>query len=140
MKKLSYFVFGFSLFLTAISIFLFIFFNKPIEMQNFYANVTITSGDVGVDLNNTALTYGKVHSGGSSVRFISVSNDNPYPIIVKVSAEGDITPLLLFDKITIIKSGESVSIPVSANIPSDYPSASYDGNVKFKILKAFDKL
>lgn len=134
MRKLTYFLVVFSVLLLFISLTVLFLSDRIVQSETFYANVNI-SDRIGFDVNGSALTFGNVVSGGSSTRKIIIDNNYSFPIAVYVTAEGDIAPLLNFDKIVLIKEGESKLIPISV-VSSGFDYGAYTGNVSFKLLRS----
>jgi len=134
MKKLSYFLFVFSLFLFFSSLFGFFFAHKPIQTNTFYASVNVTDG-IGFDINSTALTFGNVVRGGSSNRNINLLNDYPFPVVAVINAQGKIAPLLHFDNPIYIGSNESRKLSFNVIAPVSYDENFYSGNVTVELYR-----
>lgn len=136
MRKVIFALFIFSLILLALSFCVFIFFNRSIQTQTFYASVNITEKIAGIDLNKSSLTFGKVHRGGTLTRNIDFYNQYPFPVIVIIDSSGTIKPFLFFEHKVYFKTNETRKIGFSV-APNETASLGiYDGNVTFKIKMA----
>src|SRR3989338_5689541 len=119
MKKLTYSLFIFSFIIMVLSLAVFLLSHKLIQKQTFYSSVNL-SDKGGFDVNGTALTFGEVHfKGGSSTRKVLLQNSYDFPIIAEVKAEGDIAPLLGFEKVILIDKGEEKEIGISVFVPEN---------------------
>ncbi len=137
-SKLSvvYVLFAFSAFFLILSFSLFFYYSKNIDVKEVYADVNITSDSGGFDLNNSALTFGKVTLGGSSTRSLKIFNDYEFPISVVVSKEGNISPYLFLEKKIRIQPNETRIYGISVIAPSDAKLGFYSGKIIFKTRKA----
>ena len=134
MKKLTYFIFIFSIIILLIAIFSFIINNKVIQTQTFYASVNVTDS-LAFDTNGTALTFGSIAQYGSSLRNIVFNNNYEFPVVAKINIEGDIEPLLEFDESVYIDKGEEKKITFTV-YSKNTSLGFYSGNVELKILPA----
>lgn len=136
MKKFSYILLIFSFFVFLISLIGFFWGHKPLQTQTFYASMNISNENVmGIDVNSTALSFGRVSRGGSSARNIQIQNGFNFPIIVAIHADGDIRPLLNFENVVKIEKGESKKIGFSVSTFSDIKEGFYSGNVSFELYE-----
>lgn len=65
-----------------------------LETQIIHTNF-ITSGNVGFDLNKTALTFGKVQPGQAASRSIFITNEFEQDIFVIVNTDGEFVDYLI---------------------------------------------
>ena len=107
-------------------------------LQNWelYSNVEVSADKGGFDLNTTALTMGIIKLGGASRRTINFTNDYDFPVLVKISAKGNITYLLQYETPVFVESGEKISIKFQATSTRETPVGEYEGFVKFKAVPA----
>ena len=134
MRKLSYFLFVFSLCIFSVSILGFIFNGHPIQTNTFYTSVNVTN-NIGFDLNSTALTFGNVVKGGSSSRNLNLVNNYPFPVVAIVRTEGEIAPLLHFDNIIDIGINESKKLSFSVLAYPYFNESLYTGNVFVELYR-----
>jgi hypothetical protein len=107
-----------------------------LEKWNLYTYVNVTSDRGGFDLNNTALTFGKIPLGGAAKRYIEIDNTHPFPIEVEISSEGTISPMLVYNESVIIDKGVAENISFSAVSTRNTTLGFYDGFVHFKTVPA----
>ena len=136
MKKLTYWLFGFSFFVSLVSISIFIFLNMPLYEKELDAEVIVTTREMGFDVNDTVLKFGKVTLGGSSMRRVLMYNNYSFPIRIVVEAGGEVKDLFVYDGETKIEPGETAFVPLSVVVPKDFPIGNYSGNFKFKVLRS----
>tara|TARA_Y100000310_G_C20632104_1_gene789198 strand:+ start:1162 stop:1572 length:411 start_codon:yes stop_codon:yes gene_type:complete len=132
MKKVSYVLLGFSFLILVFSLTGFVLREKPIQRDLLYASVNV-SDRLGFDVNGTALTFGEVIVRGSSVRNVIYNNNYDFPILAKISVEGDIGQMLDFEETVRIESGEEKKIPFFVST-GDYEMGYYSGDVEFEII------
>lgn len=120
----------------AFSLFSLFSIEKPLETRIIPAAFTLTDQNtVGIDVNTTLLTFGRVPFGGLSKRYVEVKNDYPHPITVRISATGNITSYLFLEKNDIVfQPGEVKNITIAIN-PNNGTYAAYDGEVAFTFWK-----
>lgn len=135
MKKLTYSLFGLSIFLFIVSISIFLIYMNPLQIRVVETNLNLTVGEIGFDLNNTSLAFGKIPIGSSSTRKFSISNSYSFPIKVVTKVNGDIEDFLIFDKFTNVESGEQKFISVLAKSNENSNEGFYSGELEFKILR-----
>lgn len=90
----------------------------------------------GFNLNKTALTYGTITLGGSSVRNVILGNSYSFPIIVKVFASESLTRFLTVEENLFIEPGESKKVGVTIQAPQDAEFGNYSGEISFVFLKS----
>ncbi len=110
---------------------------RAIEKWDLFANVTVTNDKGGFELNknSTDLTFGKVKLGGASTRFIDFTNSYEFPVVLKMSAEGTIAPLLHLEDIRFEKN-EMKRISISVATTNETELGYYSGYVRFRLLVA----
>lgn len=90
----------------------------------------------GFNLNKTALTYGTITPGGSSVRNVILGNSYSFPIVVKVFASESLTRFLTVEENLSIEPGESRKTAVTIQAPRDAEFGNYSGEISFVFLKS----
>ncbi len=106
-----------------------------LQKWSIYASVNVTDRG-GFDLNGTALTFGKIELLGSSTRYVNFTNGYNFPVFVKISANGNIAPLLSYENLAYVKEGEIEKIGISAVAKNDTRLGFYEGYVNFKVVPA----
>lgn len=109
-----------------------------LEKRTFYASVYVNESSGGFDLNATALTFGKIRAGleDTASRGIMFDNKYDFPVIAIISSEGEISPLLNYEKEVYVAGGESIKIGFSVSAKNDTLVGFYDGYVKIKVVPA----
>jgi len=104
-----------------------------LEKQELYARV-IVSDHYGVDVNSSALMFGMIVPGSSSVRKTTITNDHSQDINVEIFVKGDIKEFLQISENDFnLKTGESKEIVFAAIAPGDKEFGVYEGKVIFII-------
>jgi len=96
--------------------------------EKVYIATLSVSDHVGFDVNGTALTFGSVPLGGSSVRKLTFANTHPFPMIVEFGVDGDISNFLFFEKAIYLESGEEKEVKVTGVVPLNETFGNYSGN------------
>jgi hypothetical protein len=137
MRKFSYFLFGISFLIFLAALAVFVLQNRVLEEEDFYASVEISESGAGFDVNDSALTFGKISKfGGSSTRNVVFENGYGFPVRVGVSAEGNIAGILDFEKSVFFNSTESGEIPITALGFESVGDGFYEGIVKLSVKPA----
>jgi hypothetical protein len=92
----------------------------------------IIGNRTGFDMSTEKITFGMITKKGSCRRDIFLSNNKDYPIEIKVSKNGNISPFVLIsDNKFVLNPGEEKKVSFTA---SSYPEAeygSYNGKARF---------
>jgi len=135
MKKLSFLIFCFSILILILSLVSFFYFSRPIASWNVYMSFEPTEDTGGFDLNNTALTFGKVPRGSSSMRNMDFDNNYDFPVRVAVNVNGTISPYISYPKEVIFESHERGKISFTINPPFGIENGSYEGFARVYVYK-----
>jgi len=104
-----------------------------LEKQERYARV-IVSDHYGVDVNWTALIFGMIPPGSSSVRKTTIRNEHNQVVNVEILVKGDIKEFLIVSGNDFnLKPDESKEIVFTAIAPKDKEFGIYEGKVSFVI-------
>lgn len=110
-----------------------------LEKQELYANV-IVSDHYGVDVNSSALMFGMLVPGSSSVRKTTITNDHNQEINVEIFVKGDIKEFMQISGNDFnLKVDESKEIVFTAIAPRDKEFGVYEGKVVFVIKNTIVK-
>lgn len=135
MRYLAYFVFVFSLMLFVFSAVIYYFFAVPLDSYEIQASVFIDFNKIGFDVNDSALTFGIVSPGGTSLRKIFIANNYKFPVRVKAISDGEIDYLLDYPAVTRVEPRQQATIPVTIVVPDNFSYGNYSGKVKFLVLR-----
>ena len=90
-----------------------------------------TGSIIGIDVNNTALTFGRLPLGSGSSREIIISNNKNEPIKIVFKVEGEVKSLISFEQNPIeLQPHETKKINVFATSPSNSENEEYTGTLK----------
>lgn len=134
MKRVSYIIFAVSLLILILSIVSYAVNRVPLQTKTIYASVNL-SDSLGLDINESVLTFGSVAPGSTVSRNVLFSNDYNFPVIVEIKALGIISPLMEFENFVKIGSLEQKKISFTLS-SREYPSGDYDGFVEFNVFHA----
>lgn len=137
MKTLSYLLFIASFLILLIALTGMFISNKILQEETFYASVEISSDKgLGFDVSPTALTFGRISASGSSTRNVFFENGYDFPVLVKIEVDGDIRPLIQFDEVIRVESGENATIPFSVYAFENSTNGFYDGDARLVVKLA----
>ena len=104
-----------------------------LEKQELYARV-IVSDHYGIDVNSSALIFGMITPGSSSVRKTTITNDHDQKINVEIFVEGDVKEFLQISENDFdLEIDESKELVFTAISPRDKELGTYEGKVFFII-------
>jgi hypothetical protein len=86
--------------------------------------------------NDTTLNLGTVKNGSSVERYLDIANSYSFAAKFEFSAEGDITPLLVYPEYVYLKPYESIRVPFKTEIiPNDLELGYYSGEIIVTVKK-----
>ena len=114
---------------------LYIWMSRPLKVQTL--DVSFTVGDtIGVDLNSSLVSFGRVLREGSAVRNVIVKNEYDYPVKIDIFVSKDISEYVSVSSYFVILPGEEIRIPINLKIPEDMEFGEYSGKIKFEFIKS----
>lgn len=141
-KKRNFLILLLSIVILVLLIFLFsnlIDYLSVLEKQELYASIIVLD-HYGVDVNSSALMFGMVVPGSSSVRKTTITNDHDQDVNVEIFVKGDIKEFLLISENDFnLKVDGSKEIVFTAIAPADKEFGVYDGKVIFVIKNTIVK-
>lgn len=141
-KKLFLIFLLLSLIIFVIGVFLFsnlLDYLSILEKQEFYTKVVV-SDHYGVDVNSSALIFGMLVPGSSSVRKVTITNDHKQEVNVEIFVKGDMIEFIKISENDFdLKIDESKEIVFVATSPSYKEFGIYEGNVIFVIKTSLVK-
>ncbi len=137
MKKLTYGLFILSIVFLLVSVIAILYLNFPIKVYEYYTSVEVSNEGFGFDLNDSALTFGRVNLGGSSTRSIVFRNEDNFPVIVEIVVYGNISEFISFEESWFFEVNESKSIGFSVFASEESELGFYDGKVYFKVRPVY---
>ncbi|MBI5804082.1 hypothetical protein HY450_02465 [Candidatus Pacearchaeota archaeon] len=133
MKKFAYSLLLVSFIVLIASLLIFFWRGTILQSDTFYTSADVSDKNIGLDVNSSALTFGKINRGGSSSRNILLENGYPFPIVVELEADGEITKILNYEDTIEVDRGDSVEIALSVYADENTEQKFYEGNVKLNI-------
>lgn len=121
--------------LVLIVIFFYYYLTKPLEIRKVDVKYFVER-KVGFDLNSTALTFGIIPPGGTSVRNLSLGNIYDFPIRADIFVDKSLADLIRVKPSADVGPRETEAVAFSLHIPENYTLGNYTGFVIFKIYKA----
>lgn len=123
--------------LSAVLLFLsvFSFLNKSAILREYPVSFVVEKGTVGFDLNNSALTFGKIPPGGTGERKIDFYNNQNETIKIKILASRELENFLNFESDYEILSKKNVTIPVRVVVPFDAEEGNYSGKIRILLKR-----
>jgi len=110
---------------------------KPLYEKTFFASVEV--GDItGFDVNSTALMFGMVNPGSSSMRKMIFDNDYDSDVLIEFIGEGDFANFFQNKIIKIGKDEIGKEINLNAYAPPGTKYGVYDGSVNVRIFEYID--
>jgi hypothetical protein len=106
-----------------------VFYPDSFERKVIYAKL-IVSDHTGVEINDSALAFGAVMPGGSSIKKIVFDNSGNSDVKIELYSEGDLSDFLKVSDnyfILVGKGSKEVKFVVKAPLEAEY--GVYEGNV-----------
>jgi len=129
------------IFLAVIITVLSFFVEKPqqfLDEVEIPARLTVVDdvGRMGFNLTNDTLDFGKIGVGSSGSKNITLSNNYDFPIVAKLSAEGNISEFLIYDASIRLESKEKRSYPIVTSVFIEGTDGIFTGKLRIKFVKA----
>ena len=103
--------------------------------------VNLNVGDrIGFNADSDALYLGTAFPGSIVSRKITVQNLKNDSAIVKLKFDGDFDWLTVSDNRFVLQEKELIDVTITANIPNDAVSGSYNGTIKIYLVYDKSKL
>ncbi len=128
-KKLAFLLLAIALFSIGIGAIFYIIF-AGVERTVIKASVNVGTY-FGFDLNPDELTYGTVQPGRNRERSIFIQNNKNYSIEVKITLQGNISPLItLSESIFVLEQGQNRSVRTNVAVPHNASKGWINGTVE----------
>jgi len=137
MKKYSYYL----IYLVSIIIILYSLYsinaNLHLPIETKVLQVTYIAGPItGFDVNSSALKFGQIMRGSSSVRTVILENNHNFPIEVTFVPSKNLNYVMNFNRSRQrIEINETRTFPVILTVPVDQAFGNYSGNFSALIYK-----
>ena len=105
-----------------------------LEKYDLYARLSI-GGVTGLDVNSTALIFGRIIYGSNSEKKMILENTYNFPVVYSFEIEGNISDFLIFDREVHLGAGENKTISISTITFSDEEYGDYEGFLKVVVKK-----
>ena len=111
-------------------------YKKPLQSIEYEVFFIVGGGKIGVDVDNSRLTFGRTSPGGPEMtRPVLITNNYDFPILVEVFVSENIVNVLELDFSYNVDSRKNLSIPIRLKIPEDYPLGNYTGKIRFDLYR-----
>ncbi|MBI2124367.1 hypothetical protein HYT92_01110 [Candidatus Pacearchaeota archaeon] len=114
---------------------IFLNISPVLDAKEIYASMSV-SGITGLNVDNTALTFGNIMPGTSASRNLIFTNQYGFPVRLEISAEGDISGFLSFERYAYVGADETKEIGINAVAPAGERYADYSGKIIVVVKKA----
>ena len=125
--------------LVLISIFLFsfsLYLKEKAIIEERDIDIIFSIGNkTGIDLNKTALTFGRIMPGNSVSRKISIINNYDFQIKVEMNVDKELERFLSYEKKSIVEIGEEKEISIHVIISEDEDYGDYSGKLHVILKK-----
>lgn len=91
---------------------------------------------LGINADSDALHFGTVPPGNTGKRFISLKNDNTFPVRITITFKGDAGKYAWAEPELLLSEGEARNITISVYVPEDLPYGNYTGTAYFTFREA----
>ncbi len=91
---------------------------------------------MGIVTDPDALHFGTVPPGNTGKRFVSLRNDNTFPVGVTITFRGEAGKYAWTEPELVLDGGEARNITVSVAVPEDMAYGSYTGIAYFTFREA----
>ena len=111
--------------------------NRIVKVEEIEVTFTVENTMImGFDVNNTALTFGKVPRGSTGMRPLGIENNEEFPVTVKIKKLGETAEYLSFSENNfILEPKEKKEITVFATPSPQTPDNIYNGKIKVLFIK-----
>ena len=133
-RVLIYFLLVLSIISIAVSFW--IFFHRPLEVRELDVMFIVANDAVGFDLNNTALTFGKIPQGGSGTRKVIIDNMRSYAVEVRIFVSEDIASFVAVPENLYLPAFENATFSVMVSVPDDIREGNYTGRIRLETYRA----
>ncbi len=91
---------------------------------------------LGINTDPDALHFGTIPPGNRGQRFISLKNDNTFPVMITITFKGDAGKYVWAEPELTLSGGEARNITISVTVPNDIAYGSYSGRAYFTFREA----
>jgi hypothetical protein len=134
MKWFAYLVLVLSVIALGLSLFFYADEGNLLSQKDIYASINVTD-HFGFDLNDSALTFGKLPNGGSLTRHVSFHNDQEVPVILKIEKESSLEDIIFHENDIKVGKGETKRISFAAIVPDEKEHGFYEGNIRIFVFE-----
>jgi hypothetical protein len=118
-----------------ILVFSLLHFYKPVMVKN--VDVTyIVGGSIGFDVNTTALTFGKMPRGSSSMRSIKLDNTYDFPVRAVFIPAEDVKDLLTLPPTLYMSPHSSEEVAFVLTVPLNYSFGNYSSSLSIVFYRS----
>jgi len=118
------------LFLTIGVVSLLYFYITTIDIREVEMDLKV-GNRIGINVGSDKIWFGMVTPGGSATRNIILTNDYPFPVLVKLMIYGDLKSYVsLSESNVVLEPNTKKEVSVTVFVPSDMRYGNYTGTLK----------
>ena len=91
---------------------------------------------LGINTDPDALHFGTLPPGNTGKRFITLKNDNTFPVMVTITFKGDAGKYVWTEPELLLSEGEARNITISVHVPEDISYGNHTGTAYFTFREA----
>ena len=111
-------------------------YKKPLQSIEYEVFFIVGGGKIGVDVDNSRLTFGRTSPGGPEMtRPVLITNNYDFPILVEVFVSENIADVIVLDFNYTVDSRKNLSVPIKLAVPEDFPLGDYTGEIRFDLYR-----
>ncbi len=122
-----------AVFFILIILFILLFLNKPLEERLIEIKFSV-SEKFGVDLNSSALIFGRVIPGTIISRIVNIENNRDFPIIVRIYVSENLKDYIISENKISLPPRESANLGFTLSVPKGTMIGNYTG---YAVIKAY---
>jgi hypothetical protein len=110
---------------------------KPLNVQEYEIYFIASEGRIlGLDVNNSLLTFGKVPVGQGGRRKLELYNEYNFPVNLKVFVSDNLSDLIFVDPEYDLESYSNRTVLIELHLPKDLSPGNYSGKIRLEMYKA----
>ncbi|HDP74177.1 MAG TPA: hypothetical protein ENN46_04475 [Candidatus Woesearchaeota archaeon] len=114
-------------------------YSKPFESETLEAEVTIAYDRIGFDVSSDGLRFGKVVPNSFAEKNTVITNNNAFPVYIKITCEGAICELMNSSlQEAVLLPRETVSVRFVVEAKEEHEKGEYAGRIRVEYYKVFE--
>jgi hypothetical protein len=110
--------------------------DRPLQSVEYEVFFSVGDGNIGVDINNSELIFGRTSAGGPAVtRFVTIDNGYSFTIRVDVFVSESVADVLEINSSYVVGIEKNVTVEVRLRVPENYEDGDYTGKIRFDLYE-----